>query len=127
LSNNEDISVIKSKHASLGVQYNRKGWFISTEGYYKVVNGITARSQGFRNMYEFKKAVGSYKEKGVELLVNKSFNRLSAWMSYAYANNKYAFDTFEQKTFLNNIDLKHSLTIGGGYSLKGLKVSAGLN
>ncbi len=127
LANNKDIPVVKSKQASLGLQYDRKGLLISIEGYYKFVEGITARSQGFRNQYEFEKGIGDYTIKGCELLINKRFKDLSAWISYSYAKNEYFFNTFREKKFLNNKDLKHSLTIGGLYTVKNLKLSAGLN
>ncbi len=127
LANDEDIPVIKSQQASLGIQYNRKGWLISSEGYYKNVEGITARSQGFQNQYEFIPAIGDYVVMGVDFLVNKRFRSLSSWLGYSYTDNEYTFEAFDEKKFPNNIDITHSLTLGVAYTIKDLKISAGLN
>lgn len=127
LSNEEDIPVIKSSQISLGLQYSRFGWLISTEGYAKKVNGITARSQGFRNQYEFVDAIGDYLVKGVDVLVNKRYKKLSSWMSYSYANNEYTFKTFRERNFPNNVETRHSLTFGSSYSFNDFKVSTGLS
>ncbi|MHA7058161.1 TonB-dependent receptor [Aquimarina sp. M1] len=127
LANDDDIPVIRSKQASLGLQYNRKGWLISSEGYYKIVNGITARSQGFQNQYEFIQAIGDYAVTGIDFLLNKRFRNLSSWLGYSYANNEYTFETFDEKQFANNIDITHSLTLGVAYTIEDLKISAGLN
>ncbi|WP_438424694.1 TonB-dependent receptor [Aquimarina macrocephali] len=127
LANEEDIPVIKSKQASLGLQYNQKGWLITAEGYHKIVEGITARSQGFQNQYEFVRSVGDYRVSGLEFLINKRFTSISTWLSYSYVNNEYTFQTFEEREFPNNIDIAHSVTWGATYSFKGFKVSAGLN
>ncbi|WP_299437668.1 TonB-dependent receptor plug domain-containing protein [uncultured Aquimarina sp.] len=127
LANDEDIPVIKSKQVSLGLQYNRKGWLISSEGYYKMVEGITARSQGFRNQYEFEEAIGDYVVTGADFLINKRFKNVSSWLSYSYVNNEYTFDAFDERKFPNNIDIAHSLTLGVAYTMKDLKVSTGLN
>jgi hypothetical protein len=127
LANENDIPVIKSKQASLGLQYNQKGWLITAEGYHKIVEGITARSQGFQNQYEFVRSVGDYRVSGLEFLINKRFTNISTWLSYSHANNEYTFKAFEEREFSNNIDIAHSVTWGGAYSFKGFKVSAGLN
>ncbi|MFD2565396.1 TonB-dependent receptor plug domain-containing protein [Aquimarina rubra] len=127
LANDEDIPVIKGKQVSAGLQYNRKGWLISSEGYHKIVEGITARSQGFQNQYEFVTAIGEYTVTGVDFLVNKRFRNLSSWLGYSYANNQYTFEAFEENRFPNNIDITHSFNLGVAYTIKDLKVSAGLN
>ncbi|MDH7444397.1 TonB-dependent receptor [Aquimarina sp. 2201CG14-23] len=127
LANDDDIPVIKSKQVSFGLQFNRKGWLVSSEGYYKLVNGITARSQGFRNQYEFEEAIGDYVISGVDFLINKRFRNVSSWLSYSYVNNEYTFEAFDEKKFPNNVDITHSFTLGVAYTIKDLKISAGLN
>ncbi len=127
LANNEDIPVIKSKQISIGTRYDRFGWLVSAEGYYKKVNGITARSQGFQNQYEFVKATGDYVVNGLDFLLNKRFKNLSAWISYSYVDNTYIFKPFEEQEFPNNIDITHAVTLGSSYSFQDFKISAGLN
>ncbi len=127
LANDEDIPVVKSKQASIGLRYNRFGWLINAEGYLKKVKDITAISQGFQNQYEFIQATGDYSVKGIDFLLNKRFSDLSAWMSYSLVDNQYLIDSFDEREFPNNIDIRHSITLGSSCSFNDLKISAGVN
>lgn len=129
LADNDKIPIIKSKQASLGVNFSDKGWLVTLEGYYKIVDDIISLSQGFVNQYEFlpKPAVGSYNVIGADVFVNKRFKNFSTWLSYAYADNTYEFETFEEKTFPNNLDINHNVSAGVSYSANNLKLSTGVN
>lgn len=127
LVNNEGIPIIKSKQASIGLHYSKKGWLIGAEGYYKSVNGITTQSQGFQNQYQFAKTNGSYIVYGADFLINKHFNNLSAWLSYSYAENTYTFNDLEDTKFPNNLDIRHVISLASSYTLNNFKLSAGLN
>lgn len=127
LSNDIDIPVIESKQASIGLNFSKKGWLLSTEGYYKNVDGITTQSQGFQNQYEFIKTDGSYQVTGVDVLVRKRFQNVNLWLSYSYMNNEYQFDALPEKVFPSNLDITQTITLGSTYRYKGLKVAAGLN
>ncbi len=127
LANNENIPVITSKQASVGLNYSNKGWLVSVEGYYKNVDGITSQSQGFLNQYIYKKVIGSYKVNGIEFLINKRNNKISTWLSYTFADNKYTFSDSQEIRFPNNIDITHAVTFGSSYSTGDFKVSAGFN
>jgi hypothetical protein len=127
LSDNESFPIIKSKQGSIGFNYSNKGWLLSAEGYFKEVKGITSLSQGFLNQYAFQKANGSYQVKGIDLLINKRFKKLSGWLSYSYGDNKYTFNDFEDINFPNNLDITHAITFGSSYATDHFKISAGLN
>jgi TonB-dependent Receptor Plug Domain len=129
LSNNNDIPVIKSKQASFGLHYTKNKLLISAEGYIKKVDGITTRSQGFQNQYQFVKAIGSYTIKGLDFLINKQFNDVvSTWLSYSYSKNDYTFDDLNNgESFPNNADLRHTLALSGTYSINDIKLALGLN
>ena len=127
LSDNENFPVIKSKQASVGIDYNNKGWLISAEAYFKEVTGITSQSQGFLNQYIFEKENGSYQVKGIDFLINKRFKRLNTWLSYSYADNEYTFINFDEINFPNNIDITHAITIGSSFAIERFKFSAGVN
>ena len=61
---------------------------MSVEAYIKNLNGITSRSQGFQNQYQFVKAIGKYQIKGLDFLINKQFNNtVSTWLSYSFSKN----------------------------------------
>ena len=65
--------------------------------------------------------------KGVDVLLNKKFEKATTWLSYSYANNRYNFDTLEPSEFHNNLDVTHTLTAGVNYTWKQFDLSAGLN
>ena len=127
LSNDNDIPVIRSKQGSVGLSYNKSGWLISAEAYYKKVKGITTQSQGFQNQYEFVKTDGSYDVKGVDFILRKQLNNFNLWLSYSYINSDYNFKSLPENTFPSNFDISHAITFGTNYTLDRLKVSAGLN
>ncbi len=123
------VPVTKSKQASIGIHYNKNKLLISAEGYIKKVDGITTRSQGFQNQYQFVNAIGSYEIKGIDVLLNKQFNDiLSTWISYSYSKNNYTFDALNDgNPFPNNTDIRHALTFAGTYTYRDLKIALGLN
>jgi hypothetical protein len=127
LSNNADIPVITSKQLSVGISYDKSGWLVSAESYFKNVEGITTQSQGFQNQYEFVKTNGSYEIIGLDFLIKKQIHKFNTWMSYSFMNNKYTFDSLETNDFPSNYDITHAITIGTSYSNKSLKISSGLN
>ncbi|MFC4633558.1 TonB-dependent receptor plug domain-containing protein [Dokdonia ponticola] len=129
LANDSTIPIIRSKQASIGLQYNKKKLFISAEGYLKKVDGITARSQGFQNQFQFVNATGNYEVKGIDFLVNKRFRNLSTWLSYSFSENYNEFNTLNDgNPFPNNADITHALTFAGAYNVGDhLKFALGLN
>ncbi len=127
LSNNDDIPILTSKQASVGLNYNNKGWLFSVEGYIKEVNGITSQSQGFQNKYEFTRSQGSYEVNGLDVLFRKQIDKFNTWVNYAYMDNTYFFEALETNAFSSNFNITHVLTVGTAYSTSNFKVSAGLN
>lgn len=128
LANNADIPIIKSKQASLGLHYNSKKVLLSAEAFYKYVDGITSRSQGFQNQFQFVKAIGNYQVKGVDFLINKQFNKLNSWLSYSFTKNDYTFNALNNgNKFPNNADIAHAVTFSNTYTLNKLKLALGVN
>ena len=127
LSNNRDIPVITSKQISTGINFNKKGWLIDMDVYYKSVNGITTQSQGFQNQYEFVKSKGEYDVGGLDFLVSKQFNKLKTWLSYSYMDNRYYFSELESDYFPSNFNITQTFTLGSALKLNNFKFSAGLN
>ena len=128
LSNNEDIPIIKSVQAAVGIHYNKNKLLISLEAFIKNVDGITSRSQGFQNQFQFTNDIGKYQVKGVDFLINKQFKSFSTWLSYSYSTNDYTFDNLnEGHTFPNNIDIRHAATFAGTYSINYIKLALGFN
>ncbi|MDT0556087.1 TonB-dependent receptor plug domain-containing protein [Patiriisocius hiemis] len=127
LANEETIPIITSKQASLQLEYKKNGWLLSTEGFYKKVDGISSRTQGFQNQFQFVNATGAYQVRGLEVIINKKTKNLSSWLSYKYAVNNYSFDEFQPSTFPNNLDIRHNITLATSYTLNKFKISSGVN
>lgn len=126
LANNENIPIIKSKQASIGLLYNKNNWFINLEGYYKNVEGITSSNQGFQNQFQYVKTTGKYNVKGAEFTLHKKLKSFSYWLSYNYSKNDYNFEELTPSEFLNNVDIKNSFTIASTYNYNNFKVSLGI-
>jgi hypothetical protein len=126
-TDNDSIPILKSKQASLGILYKNKGWLVDAKAYLKTVDGITTQSQSFTTKYELERTKGSYDTYGVELLLRKKIKKLTSWLSYAYMNNNYTFETLEEIEFPSNFDITHSITFGSTFSNKNWKLSAGVN
>ena len=128
LADEENIPVITSMQGSVGLVFDQNGWFVNAEGFYKMVEGITSRNQGFQNQFQFSNASGNYSAYGGEFVINRRERDYSFWISYSYLNNEYEFETFDPSIFPHNLDVTHTATVAGSYSpIQNLKVAAGLN
>ncbi|WP_046745068.1 TonB-dependent receptor plug domain-containing protein [Kordia zhangzhouensis] len=126
LANGTSVPLIESKQASIGMQYTKNNLLLSAEAYLKEVEGITTRSQGFQNQYQFVNAVGKYTTFGMDVLFNKKWHDLNIWMSYSLSKNEYKFESLNNgMRFPNNLDITHNLTLGGTYSWKKFEFSLG--
>jgi len=127
LADGQNTPIIKSKQASAGLVYSKRGLFINAEGFYKIVEDINIVNQGLQNQFQFSKAIGSFSVKGAEFVINKKTKSISMWGSYMYSKNDYDFETLSPSTFPNNMDIRHSATLAGSYSWNALKIALGLN
>ncbi len=127
LSNNESVPLLKSQQLSAGIQYNRKNFLVSLEGYKKKVEGIITPSQGFQNQFQYIYSSGEYDAEGLELLVNKRFKGSTTWLTYTLARNDYYFEEFTPSVFPNNLDIRHALSLGGSFSIENFEFSGGFN
>ncbi|MBS3738500.1 MAG: TonB-dependent receptor [Psychroflexus sp.] len=127
LSDPESRPVVESQQISAGLNFIKPNWFINLDFYYKAVDGITTQGQGFQNQFEFVQTHGRYDVKGFDVLVNKSFEPFSGWVSYSLSENNYKFEDLSPSSFPNNLDIRHVISTGLSYENNGLKLSAGYN
>ncbi|WP_376890887.1 TonB-dependent receptor plug domain-containing protein [Bizionia sediminis] len=128
LANNKDIPVITSGQLSAGLHFNKHKWLISLEGYIKHVDGITTRSQGFQNQFQYTNAIGRYFISGLDVLVSKTHQNLHTWLGYSYSKNDYTFPQLNNgEPFPNNLDIRHQLNLSGTYSLNNFQLALGVN
>lgn len=129
ISDEGQLPITKSKQGSARLNYEKNSFYIGLEGFYKKVDGISTRTQGFQNENQFSNngEIGSYKVKGLEFLVNKRGANYSTWLSYTYNKNDYTFGALIPNTFPNNLDVRHTVTIASTYNIKKLKLGIGIN
>ena len=127
LANEDDIPIAQSKQISAGLIYQNDNFLVSLNGYMKYVNGITSSSQGFQNQFQYTRTSGSFDVKGIDVLVKKEIGNLISWLGYSWADNQYEFGSFVPPVFPNNLDIRHTVTLGSSYQVKNLKLSGGLN
>ncbi|MFD0796724.1 carboxypeptidase-like regulatory domain-containing protein [Maribacter chungangensis] len=127
LADGNRLPITRSKQGSWGVNYDQNSFYAGIEAFYKEVDGINVRTQGFQNQNQFNGEVGSYAIKGIELLLNKKTDTYSIWLSYTYNQNDYSFNTLVPSSFPNNLDVRHTATLAGNYTYKQLKLGLGFN
>jgi hypothetical protein len=127
LADNDKTPLIQSKQISAGLVYNKLNWFVNLEGFYKQVEGITSRNQGFQNQFQFVQEQGNYASHGLEFVLNKKTKSFSTWLSYLLMKNDYDFEGLNPSEFPSNFDVRHTATLASTYSYKNLKLALGLN
>ncbi|MDT7827901.1 TonB-dependent receptor [Pricia sp. S334] len=127
VSNGDDLPVTKSRQAAVGINYDHRNMYVGLEGFYKDVDGISISTQGFQNQNQFNGEVGKYDVKGLELLINKKTDAYSIWASYGYNLNTYYFTDIVPPEFPNNLDIRHTGSLAGTYTLENIKFGIGLN
>ena len=127
LSDESTLPIVKSKQGSVGFNYDKSNWFLSLEGFYKRVDGISTSTQGFQNQNQFNGEIGRYDVKGLEFLINHKNNKFSTWLSYAYNLNNYTFEDIVPPEFPNNLDIRHTVTFASTYTYNNFKLGIGIN
>lgn len=125
IANDSTIPIIKSSQLSIGFTFKKKNWLINVDNFYKKINGITSKSQGFQNQLEFVRINGDYTIFGTELLIQKQFKKFTTSVNYSFSQNDYQFDSFTPTIFPNNFEINHSLLWNAIYDFKNLKIALG--
>ena len=127
LANNNDIPILQNKHISAGLSFKKKGLLLSSEVYYKLVEGVITSSQGFQNQFQFNRSSGSYVVMGADFLVSKTLNHFTIWASYSNVNNNYTFSQLSPSSFPSNFDVRHQINAGNSYEYGNFALSYGIN
>ncbi|WP_075340920.1 TonB-dependent receptor plug domain-containing protein [Tenacibaculum agarivorans] len=135
----DDFPIITSQQIGIGSYFKKNNWLISAEAYYKVVNGINSKSQAFQtnllqdtsnNLLNFEKLsdIGSYRAKGIDILIHKKIKNIKTWLSYSYTTNDYFFDNLNKgERFPNNIDIRNVINLAGTYTYNNFDFALGFN
>lgn len=127
LTDNQNIPVIQSEQASIGLSFIYESWLLNVVGYYKNVDGITSQSQGFLDQYQFIRTRGSYNTSGIDFLVRKQVNNVSSWLSYSFMQNNYLFPSISVTEFPSNYDIPHAISAGLSLDFSSVQLSGGIH
>ncbi len=127
LANNKDIPFVKSKQASIAINFHNDNLLLVLEGYTKYVDGIVTSSQGFQNQFENVRSIGKYASNGLEFLAKGNINKLTSWTSYSLSMSHYTFNDLVPPGFPSNLDIRHRITWGASYQMTHWDFSAGVN
>ena len=127
LAHKTGIPLLRSDQLTLGFIYNKNGWKLDTDFYYKNIDGFTSLTRGFESTEEKESLFeGTSEIKGIDILLKKKINNYVSWIGYTYASNKYTFDDINQgNEFRGNNDITHSLTWSHSLSLNKFQFSLG--
>ncbi|WP_430410946.1 FecR domain-containing protein [Kordia sp.] len=129
IANGDEFPVLKSQQISTGFLFNKNGWRVDIDGYYKIIKGLTSfnRSFGSTSVIEIF-TEGRSKIHGVDLLVEKKIDNYQTWVSYSYTDNQFEFSRINNGVaFPGNYDIRHYFRWAHSYTMGNFKFSLGWN
>lgn len=113
----------QSDQLSLGYSYGKSSWQLSTEVFYKKQNFLLEYKENagyVTSAQNWEEAVtdGSGEAYGWEFMLEKTKDRLTGWISYAWMHNWRQFQELNQgNRFPARYDRRHNLYIAGVYRI----------
>ncbi|PTN08602.1 TonB-dependent receptor plug domain-containing protein [Mangrovibacterium marinum] len=122
LCNNDDIPVLESQQAILGISWHKNGYLLSVEGYRKHTTGLS-------RYVDMPDGTGLYKgeaqTKGLDLLIKKDWKGHSLWVAYTLSETKEHFSYFDTADYLRALhDQRHELKTALLLNFKPVYISA---
>lgn len=127
LSGKTEFPLIVGNQVSAGFQWNKKFLTISTELFYKTVEGINSQSQGFTNQFQYTSTSGGYQVKGINSILIMDLGNLNIWTGYSLMKNSYEFNEFIPPSFPNNMEIIHTNYLGLNYLKNNWEMGFGIN
>ncbi len=125
LSSDDDPPLLRSEQFSLGFLYEKKGWLIDMDTYYKKIRGLTSITKGFLSP-EDNLDIGISTTGGIDLLVRKKIKAYTTWVGYTFSKTYFKFSALNQgERFRGNNDITHSLTWSNSYRWNRFQFSLG--
>lgn len=124
LSDDVEFPLLQSKQFSTGLLFDKNGWTLDAEAYYKRLTGLTTYSQGFTlpqpNLSEGKSRIF-----GMDLLLKKRIHNYRFWAGYSFNDVNFTFDEIQEGSFSGNNDITHSFRISNSLQLNNFQFSLG--
>ncbi|MGH1384853.1 TonB-dependent receptor plug domain-containing protein [Kordia sp.] len=129
VANGEELPILKSRQISAGILFNKKGWRVDLDAYYKNITGLTSFNRSFGNTSVLETFTeGNSNVYGIDVLIEKKINDYQTWVSYSYTDNNFEFSRINNGlTFPGNYDIRHYFRWAHSYTLNNFKFSLGWN
>ena len=125
LADDEDIPVLNNTQVTTGFLFQKNGWSVDLDGYFKHVSGLTSFGRGFNNTTINSYSEGTSDTYGIDLLLKKRINNFRTWVSYSLSKTEFSFKDLNTIKFPGNFDQRHVLTFSNTYKWKQLQFSLG--
>lgn len=124
LSDNLDYPLLQSNQIATGFLFDKNGWTLDAEGYYKRLKGLTTYSQGF-SFPRPDLSDGESSVFGLDVLLKKRIGNYRFWLGYSYNDINFTFKDIQENSFPGNNDITHSFRISNSLNLKDFQFSLG--
>tara|TARA_R110002073_G_scaffold128999_6_gene275277 strand:- start:41739 stop:44063 length:2325 start_codon:yes stop_codon:yes gene_type:complete len=122
----QEIPVLNNKQLTFGFFFNKNGWKLDVESYFKKVEGLTSFTRGFSsNALVSDYADGNSTVFGIDVLLKKKINRFRTWLGYSYSKNDFEFPELQTGKFPGNFDQRHVISLTNSYKYKQFQFSLG--
>jgi ferric enterobactin receptor len=120
LADGQSIPVSSSIHLISGISYENEDWLVDVEAYRKTLTGLSEFALRFApqegeidyNDYFF---TGTGTAKGIEILAQRKFGRLTGWITYDLGKVEYLFPRYGDQPFPASHDVTHELKLVSNY------------
>lgn len=124
LSDQVEYPILQSKQGSMGLLYDRDGWTLDAEAYYKWLTGLTSYSQGF-NLPQPTLSEGKSRIMGVDLLIKKRWDAYRFWIGYSLGDVNFTFGEIQKQSFSGNNDITHNFRVANSLEWDRFQFSLG--
>ena len=128
LADGETIPILRSNQFTAGIIFNKGGWSLDVDAYYKSIKGLTSFTIGFDRADNFTFSKGKSKIFGLDVLLKKKVNNYRTWIGYSLIDNEFTFDEINDgNSFPGNFDITHQLIWSHSYEWRNFNLSLGWN
>jgi hypothetical protein len=122
LCDDNNISVLNSRHYTAGISFSKNDFSISLEGYMKYTDGIVRYLQTGDGILRYE---GKAKTRGFDLFAKKEFRNQTLWISYTLSRTEEYFPYFPTDDYLPAMqDQKHEIKLAGLAKIRSFHFSA---
>ena len=126
----KELQITKSRQFTLGLLYNKIGWNIDLEAYYKDLNDTSFTTNFLllvANVTQDFFINSKEKRWGVDFLLKKRIQNYRFWLGYSWNTSAVSIPSIQKNIFPNNFDQTHVFNVSQTLKVKNFDFSLGWN